>query len=111
MVSDKPPIKGKGKKFKGKNFKGKNFKGKKPLKNKAKLPYDANARIVVRNLSFKTTDKSLRQHFDTYGRIVNIELPKRPNGDLVGCGFIQYENIDSAKQGLESRNGQPFLGV
>ncbi|XP_077299400.1 RNA-binding protein 28 [Arctopsyche grandis] len=104
MAKNKQQFKNKGKPLKGKKpFKGKGKKNLKPL-------FDTNARLVVRNLSFKTTEAVLKQHFEAYGKIAEITLPKRPNGDLVGCGFIQYENLEEAKQGLESRNGQPFLG-
>lgn len=110
---------GKGGPKKGGNKGGKQsfkFKGKKPGANNKKFSkkrtqtFDVNARLCIRNLSFKTTEETLKKHFESFGKIAEVKLLKRPNGDLVGCGFVQYEDLENAKQAVATTNAQAFLG-
>lgn len=71
-------------------------------------------RIVIRNLSFKTTEDkyllNLRKHFEEFGKITDLKLLKRPDGKLVGCAFIQYDVVQNAAKAIHHRSGKEFLG-
>lgn len=68
------------------------------------------ARIIVRNLPFKCTDDTLREHFTKFGTIVDLNLLKRSDGKLVGCAFVQYEQINQAAKAIKECSGKPLLG-
>lgn len=67
------------------------------------------ARIIVRNLSFKTTEASLREYFSKFGDLQEVTLLKRPDGRLVGCAFLQYEKVTQAAKAL-LYTGREWLG-
>lgn len=67
-------------------------------------------RIIIRNLPFKSTEDKLRKHFEEFGPISEVKLLKRPDGKLVGCGFIQYEVVQNAAKAIHHRSGKEFLG-
>ncbi|KAJ8942259.1 hypothetical protein NQ318_008002 [Aromia moschata] len=73
---------------------------KEKLKQKKKeskiLLKEKKARLIVKNLPFKATEENLREYFEQYGDINNIELLKKPNGTLVGCGFIQFKLVQKS---------------
>lgn len=69
-----------------------------------------NARLVVRNVSFKATEETLKEHFAPYGDILEVKLLKKPDGKLVGCAFVHFKNVPMAKKALLNTNMKPFLG-
>ncbi|XP_014477465.1 PREDICTED: RNA-binding protein 28 isoform X2 [Dinoponera quadriceps] len=71
---------------------------------------DKSARIIVRNLPFKVTDKDVRKFYEPFGEIKEINLLKHPNGKLVGCGFIQFKHVEDASKAIFNTNKKDFLG-
>lgn len=67
-------------------------------------------RIIIRNLSFKTTEDKLKKHFEEFGNIIDLQLLKRADGKLVGCAFIQYDVVQNATRAIHHRSGKDFLG-
>jgi nucleolar protein 4 len=39
-----------------------------------------------------------------------VKLLKKPNGTLVGCGFVQFKIVASAAKAIKECNAKPFLG-
>lgn len=68
------------------------------------------SRIIVRNLSFKSTEENLREHFSQFGPLVELNLLKRPDGKLVGCAFVQYETVVQAAKAILQCTGKELLG-
>lgn len=52
----------------------------------------------------------MRKHFDEFGEVQEVNILKKPNGQLVGCGFVQYKTTAEAAQALLKRNANKFLG-
>ncbi|XP_030034995.2 RNA-binding protein 28 [Manduca sexta] len=77
---------------------------------KNKMRINRNARLILRNVSFKATEESLREHFEQYGNILEVKLLKKPDGKLVGCAFVHFKNVPMAKKALLNTNMNPFLG-
>ncbi|XP_049697375.2 RNA-binding protein 28 [Helicoverpa armigera] len=69
-----------------------------------------NARLIIRNISFKATEDTLKEHFAPYGDILEVKLLKKPDGKLVGCAFVHFKNVPMAKKALLNTNMKPFLG-
>ncbi|XP_015599445.1 RNA-binding protein 28 [Cephus cinctus] len=67
-------------------------------------------RIIIRNLSFKVTEEDIRKHYSKFGEIEEINLLTRPDGSLVGCGFIQFKRVEDASKAIFHTNKKEFLG-
>lgn len=68
------------------------------------------ARLIVRNISYKSTEEELRKHFEKWGKLEDVNLLKRADGKLVGCAFVQYETINQATKAILQGNGKEMLG-
>jgi len=66
-------------------------------------------RLIIRNLSFKANNASLRKHFGEFGELVETNILKK-NGKMVGCAFLQYKNKNHAAKAIKEVNGKEFLG-
>lgn len=64
----------------------------------------------MRNLPFTTNEENLRKHFEEYGEVLDVTLLKKPDGKLVGCGFIQFKLVQKAAKARYHANKKPFLG-
>ncbi|XP_046394717.1 RNA-binding protein 28 [Ischnura elegans] len=78
--------------------------------NDAVRPRSKSGRIIIRNLPFKVTEENLREHLKSYGTIEEVNLLYKPDGKLVGCGFVQFSSKSSAAKAIEDCNAKPFLG-
>ncbi|KAH8253354.1 hypothetical protein KR032_005032 [Drosophila birchii] len=68
------------------------------------------ARLIVRNISYKSTDESMREHFSQWGTLEDVHILKRGDGKMVGCAFVQYETINQATKAILHSNGKELLG-
>uniref|UniRef100_A0A1B6MTY9 RRM domain-containing protein n=1 Tax=Graphocephala atropunctata TaxID=36148 RepID=A0A1B6MTY9_9HEMI len=67
------------------------------------------ARLIIRNLSFKATEDKLKEHFAKFGDITEVKLLRRPDKTLVGCGFVQFAKKQGAAKAIYHTSGKPFL--
>ena len=51
------------------------------------------ARLIIRNLSFKADEASLRSHFEELGEVVDVNILRKPDGRMVGCAFVEYKKV------------------
>lgn len=77
----------------------------------SKEPAERNGRIIVRNISFKATKEALKEHFSKYGTVQEVNLLKKPDGKLVGCGFVHFADVTQAEKAIAATNKKPFLGT
>lgn len=68
------------------------------------------ARLIVRNLPFSTTEDNLREYYQKYGEVVDVDLLRKPDGKLVGCAFIQFKLVQNAAKARHHTNGKEFIG-
>ncbi|XP_076059440.1 RNA-binding protein 28-like [Oratosquilla oratoria] len=67
-------------------------------------------RIIIRNLSFKADEEAVKNHFDKFGTITEVKVLKKSNGMMVGCAFVQFEQMASALKAIRDCNMKPLLG-
>ncbi|KAJ1549490.1 hypothetical protein HK096_011493, partial [Nowakowskiella sp. JEL0078] len=68
-------------------------------------------KIFVGNLSWNTTDDSLRSGFSQFGEISDsIVLKDRETGRSRGFGFISFSNADDAQAAIQGMNEQDLDG-
>ena len=68
-------------------------------------------KIFVGNLSFQSTDDSIRSVFAEHGQVEEVALiTDRDTGRPRGFGFIQMPNDDEARAAIEAINGRDVDG-
>ncbi|XP_044102453.1 RNA-binding protein 28 [Neovison vison] len=83
---------------------------KKELKpKKPKLP-DKKARLIIRNLSFKCSEDDLKTVFAQYGAVLEVNIPRKPDGKMRGFAFVQFKNLLEAGKALKSMNMKEIKG-
>lgn len=56
------------------------------------------------------TENDIKQLYEPFGEIEQINLLKRDDGKPVGCGFVQFKRIEDASKAIFQTNKQDFLG-
>ncbi len=68
-------------------------------------------RLYVGNLSYDTTDASLRQAFEAIGPVETADVvTDRYSGRSRGFGFVQMANDADAQKAIETLNDTPLDG-
>jgi len=67
----------------------------------------APGKLFVGNLSYGVTKRNLRNMFEQYGVVTEINLPRK-DGKLSGYGFIHFENEDDAQYAQRMMDGRPM---
>ncbi|KAJ6178211.1 hypothetical protein N7519_008672 [Penicillium mononematosum] len=69
------------------------------------------SKIYVGNLSWHTSDESLRQAFGEFGQIVDsIVMVDRETGRSRGFGFVTYSSAEEAEAAINALNEQDLDG-
>jgi len=67
--------------------------------------------IFVGNLSFGTTENSVRSLFETYGSVERVNLiTDRDTGQARGFGFVEMSNSTQADHAIAELNGRELDG-
>lgn len=80
---------------------------------KNKAPKNANnrrGRLIIRNLPFTTDEEQLKEHFSKFGEINDVKLLRKPDGKLIGCGFVQFIVKQNAAKAIAHTSGKDFGG-
>ncbi len=68
-------------------------------------------KIFVGNLSFQSSDDSIRSLFEAHGKVDEVALiTDRDTGRPRGFGFVNMPNDDEARAAIEAVNGQDVDG-
>lgn len=76
---------------------------------KAKVA-DKKARLIIRNLSFKCSEDDLKTIFAQYGAVLEVNIPRKPDGKMRGFAFVQFKNLLEAGKALKSMNMKEIKG-
>lgn len=67
--------------------------------------------IYVGNMSYGTTEESIKVLFDAYGTVDNVKLiTDRETGRAKGFGFVTMNDDQEAQTAIEELNGKEFDG-
>ena len=67
--------------------------------------------IFVGNLSFRTTEDTIRSLFQTYGNVERVNLiTDRDTGQARGFGFVEMSNDAEADRAIAGLNGKEIDG-
>lgn len=66
--------------------------------------------IYVGNLSFKTTEQDLGDHFDQFGEVSSARIvTDRDTGRSRGFGFVEMTSESAGQEAINQLNGQEFM--
>ncbi|NXO54949.1 RBM28 protein, partial [Aramus guarauna] len=68
------------------------------------------ARLIVRNLSFKCSEDDLRSLFSPFGTVLEVNIPRKPDGKMRGFAFVQLRNMLEATKALRGMNMKEIKG-
>ncbi|XP_023592853.1 RNA-binding protein 28 isoform X1 [Trichechus manatus latirostris] len=83
---------------------------KKVLKPKKAKMADKKARLIIRNLSFKCSEDDLRTVFAQFGAVLEVNIPRKPDGKMRGFAFVQFKNLLEAGKALKGMNMKEIKG-
>jgi RNA recognition motif-containing protein len=68
-------------------------------------------KLYVGNLSYKTSEETLRDLFSGYGTVESVKIiSDRDSGNSKGFGFVEMGNDAEAQAAINGANGQDFDG-
>ena len=68
-------------------------------------------KIYIGNMSFDTTEETVRQAFEAFGEITSVNLiSDRDTGRPKGFGFVEMANDEQAKAAIAGLNGTDLGG-
>ncbi|XP_010830067.1 PREDICTED: RNA-binding protein 28 [Bison bison bison] len=82
----------------------------KELKPKKAKVADKKARLIIRNLSFKCSEDDLKTVFSQFGTILEVNIPRKPDGKMRGFAFVQFKNLLEAGKALKGMNMKEIKG-
>ncbi|XP_069852801.1 RNA-binding protein 28 isoform X2 [Dipodomys merriami] len=82
---------------------------KEPKPTKAKMA-DKKARLIIRNLSFKCSEDDLKTVFAQFGAVLEVNIPRKPDGKMRGFAFVQFKNLLEAGKALKGMNMKEIKG-
>jgi RNA recognition motif-containing protein len=66
--------------------------------------------LFVKNLSYDTTDGSLKDFFSKFGEIKRTNVLKRDDGKSKGIGFVSFERSSDAKAAMDEADNMDLDG-
>jgi RNA recognition motif-containing protein len=67
--------------------------------------------IYIGNMSFDTTEEQLRQAFEGFGEVTNVNIiSDRDSGQPKGFAFVEMSENDEATAAISGLNGQELNG-
>ena len=68
-------------------------------------------RVYIGNLSFRTTEDTLRNAFAQYGNVLSCDIiMDKISQQSKGFGFVEMENESDAKSAISGLNGKDLEG-
>ncbi|KAF2674742.1 RNA-binding domain-containing protein [Microthyrium microscopicum] len=69
-----------------------------------------NKKLYVGNVAFDVTAASLREHFESFGKISEARIVIDFKGFSKGYGFVEFENLEDAIRARSDSDGSAFKG-
>ncbi|TNF31826.1 MAG: RNA-binding protein [Deltaproteobacteria bacterium] len=69
------------------------------------------SKLYVGNLSFKTSEEDLAEHFGAAGTVASVKIiTDRETGRSRGFGFVEMSSPEEAQAAVDQFNGAEYLG-
>ena len=73
------------------------------------IRYNNKANIFVKGISLNANPRDIYELFAKYGEIISTKICENEDGDLLGYGYINYYNLDSAENAIANLNKTKFM--
>ena len=73
------------------------------------IRYNNKANIFVKGISPNANPRAIYELFAKYGEIISSKICENEDGDLLGYGYINYYNLDSAENAIANLNKTKFM--
>jgi polyadenylate-binding protein len=73
------------------------------------IRYNNKANIFVKGISQNANPRDIYELFAKYGEIISAKICENEDGDLLGYGYINYYNLDSAENAIANLNKTKFM--
>ena len=73
------------------------------------IRYNNKANIFVKGISLNANPRDIYELFAKYGEIISAKICENEDGDLLGYGYINYYNLDSAENAIANLNKTKFM--
>ena len=73
------------------------------------IRYNNKANLFIKGISPDAQPRQIYELFAKFGEIISCKICENEDGDLLGYGYINYYNLDSAKSAIEHLNKTKFL--
>ena len=70
--------------------------------------YNNKANLFVKGISPNATPRQIYELFEKYGEIISCKICENEEGDLLGYGYINYYNLESAEKAIANLNKFKF---
>ncbi len=71
--------------------------------------YNNKANIFVKGISLNANPRDIYELFAKYGEIISCKICEDDDGNLLGYGYINYYNLDSAENAISNLNKTKFM--
>jgi len=79
-------------------------------KRKEKLELQPSNKIIIRNVDFAASKKELRELVRAFGELRAVRMPTKVTGEHRGYAFVEFSNVDEAKNAYEALSHSHFYG-
>jgi polyadenylate-binding protein len=66
--------------------------------------------IFVKKINKSVTHKEFHEYFAKFGNVISAKLAEDEDGEVVGYGFVLYDNAESAEKAMKESNGVEWKG-
>ena len=73
------------------------------------IRYNNKANIFVKGISVNASPRKIYELFAQFGEIISTKICEDEDGNLLGYGYINYYNLESAENAINSLNKYKYL--
>ena len=73
------------------------------------IRYNNEANLFVKGISTDASPREIYELFSKYGEIISCKICEDEDGNLLGYGYINYYNLDSAENAIANLNKTKFM--
>ena len=73
------------------------------------IRYNNKANLFVKGISRQAQPREIYELFAKYGEIISCKICENEEGDLLGYGYINFYNLESAEEAIAKLNKMKFL--
>ena len=73
------------------------------------IRYNNEANLFVKGISLSANPRDIYELFAKYGEIISCKMCEDEDGNLLGYGYINYYNLESAEKAISNLNKYKFM--